>query len=237
MSELPTYKVTPEIMAAASTIERRGLDADTVALAASDSEIDSGETEPTDRETSENSDKGQQKQGVLWRDDPSLPLPNPKHERFLQAIAQGASKTIAYLEHVSPMATHKTATEQVSRLLKRVEFQERLRLLIRVRSVKEMGKGPEASAGGREAGKGEMSRDELIGELEGVVRNRQENTSDRLSAADKLAKLKGFVKDGNARKDVPDPAFMAAFLRRAAALNKDVVEVCREAENTLPVGG
>jgi hypothetical protein len=120
-------------------------------------------------------------------------------------------------------------------MMKRPDFQERLRFLLRSAKVREKEGDTGASVGGREAGAREMSREELIGELEGVVRNRTENTSDRLSAADKLAKLRGFVKDADSRKNVPDPVFMAAFLRRAQILNKDVVEVCKEADDTQPV--
>ena len=55
------------------------------------------------------------------------PLTNPRHERFVQELAQGKSATEAYINAGYDVGSDKSAGEAGSRLSKNVKVQQRLR--------------------------------------------------------------------------------------------------------------
>jgi hypothetical protein len=181
--------------------------------------------------------------------DSAKPLSNPKHDRFLQLIAQGASRSLAYQEAVNPTATRKTATEQASRLVKRGSYQARLRFLILEAKGREGRRG--VKVGGAVLGGGGSLVDAATGEIlagGGMTKGRyvellerlveeSPNEQTRLAAGEKLAKIRNWIKDPNAKKEeIPDPVFMAAYLRRAQKLNVDPVALA-EAERSKTTAG
>jgi hypothetical protein len=202
-----------DVAAAADVLSANGVDIDDLALDLSDIPPDEDQEEM---------------QKTLWNWQPSEPVPNPKHDHFLRAIAQGTTRSLAYMEHVNPQATKKTAIEQASRLVKRARYQERLRYLILSKKVDETKKATTINQAGSGAGGEGMTKAGLIAVLEGIVET-SGNENNRMVAIEKLSKLKGFIKDQESRKDIPDPAFLAAFLKRAEDENRDPVELAKEA--------
>lgn len=155
--------------------------------------------------------------------DGSVPLDNHRHEGFLRARVEGMSITDAYIKWISAKSSRKSAAEQGSKLIKGERMQRRWRFLIQEarREADQQAKNKTRN--------GELTKRDIIASLEEIIK-RSGNEANRMSAIDKLAKLKGFIRPEN-RAERPDPAFLAAFLAQAEADNTDPVTLAQRLQS------
>jgi len=159
-------------------------------------------------DTSETSDNG------LFRGDPSLPLANAKHEHFLRCYLASRNAGIAYRDAISPQCRMDTAAQQASRIMKRADVRGRLRWLL----LKEKADQADPVAGKP------MTLGVKISELEKIIL--QGTPSDRVRAIQEHNRLTGH---GRPKADgVPDPAYLAEYLRRAEDLGVAPVSLANE---------
>jgi len=151
----------------------------------------------------------------LYQSDGSAPLINPKYERFLEMYIDNGRMEVAYRACVSGNCSKESATQQASRLLKRVEITARLKFLMAARKKQITEPDP---AGGR------MTKDTKLAELEKIIRTG--TPSDRVRAIQEHNRLMAAGRAGAA--NVPDPCFLADFMRRAAQAGKAPVDLAKE---------
>jgi hypothetical protein len=151
----------------------------------------------------------------LYQSDGSAPLTNPKYERFLDMYIGTGRMEVAYRACVSGNCSKESATQQASRLLKRVEVSARLRFLMMAK--KKQVEQP-AADGVR------MTKATKLAELERIIRTG--TPSDRVRAIQEHNRLMAAGQAGAA--NVPDPCFLADFMRRAAKENKAPVDLAKE---------
>ena len=150
----------------------------------------------------------------LYQTDGSAPLANMKHERVLEMYIDTGRREVAYRACVSGNCSKDSAIQQASRVLARVEVAARLKWLIADR--KKAKDNP--AAGGR------MTREQKLGELEGIIRTG--TPADRVRAIQEHNRLMAAGRVGAA--GVPDPAFLAEFMRKAAEQGKDPVGLAKD---------
>jgi hypothetical protein len=153
----------------------------------------------------------------LYQSDGGAPLLNPKHERFLELYLDTGRREVAYRSCVSSNCSRESAIQQASRLLARVEVRARLRFLMQAR--KTATKPPEP--GGRR-----MSRVEKLVELERIIHSGGISVADRVRAIQEHNRLMAAGRAGAA--GVPDPAFLAEFMRKAGKTGKAPDALARE---------
>jgi len=151
----------------------------------------------------------------LYDGDPSQPLDDARYERFVALYLETGRGGVAYRAAVSPTCKPATAVQQASRLRRRPEVAARLQYLIR-----EQRRAAEQKA----AGGGTMDKAQKLRVLEEIIRAPAASTSDRVQAVKAHNALAG---EGKARDAVPDPAFLADYLRRAEELGRDPVDLAR----------
>lgn len=151
----------------------------------------------------------------LYQSNGSAPLINPKYERFLEMYVDTGRMEVAYRACVSGNCSKDSATQQASRLLKRGEVACRLRFLMTERKKDDAAPVAESAR---------MSRDTKLAELEKIIRTG--TPSDRVRAIQEHNRLMASGRAGAA--NVPDPCFLADFLRRAAQDGKEPVALARE---------
>lgn len=86
-----------------------------------------------------------------------------------------------------------------------------------------------ATAAGMGGSGGPLGKADVEAIYEHVARN-SANESNRMAAADKLAKLRGFIREGEQIR-APDPAFLCWFLGRCETDGADPVVVAQNASN------
>lgn len=161
--------------------------------------------------------------GSMYQSDGSAPLTNPKHERFLEVYLATGKRDVAYRTAISGSASVQTAQQQASRMMKRAEIAARLRFLISDQKRKGT-----ADPDGRR-----MSRAEKLAELETIIRTG--TPSDRVRAIQEHNRLQAV---GSAQAaGVPDPAFLADFMRRAGEAGKSPVDLANETRASADKGG
>lgn len=174
------------------------------------------------RRVADRDESTQRYAGSLFEGNAKLALENPKHEQMLQAIVAGVPRPVAYQTYVSRVGTHKTATQQASRLLKRPAILARLRWLI---SSQKKGAEQRAQAG-------RMTKADKLALLETIAQTG--NPADRVRAIQEHNRLSGDTKNG--KDEIPDPAFLADYLRRAAEAARDPVAWANELKNEASAG-
>ena len=170
--------------------------------------------------------------------DPKLALDDPKTEQFLRLIAKGANKVVAYWEAVNAKCTRKSALEQASRWLKVPANRERLRFLIREKKYDVSVAGGDHTRGGKDkpGRAAAMTKDDLIAALEKLIETTL-NESAKIQAIERVARLRGFIREPGAdKKEIPDPAYLGVFLRRAEEARQDPVEAAKRAQEGLEGG-
>lgn len=151
----------------------------------------------------------------LYQSNGSAPLINPKYERFLEMYVDTGRMEVAYRACVSGNCSKESATQQASRLLKRVEVAARLRFLMSSRKREESAPVAESTR---------MSREVKLAELEKIIRSG--TPSDKVRAIQEHNRLMAAGRAGAV--NVPDPCFLADFMRRAAQDGKEPVALARE---------
>lgn len=154
----------------------------------------------------------------LYQSDGSAPLINPKYERFLDMYIDTGRMEVAYRACISGNCSKESATQQASRLLKRVEVVARLKFLMMAK--KKQVEQP-AADGVR------MTKATKLAELERIIRTG--TPSDRVRAIQEHNRLMAAGQAGAA--NVPDPCFLADFMRRAAKEGKAPVALATELKN------
>ena len=166
----------------------------------------------------------------LFSGDPTLPLENTKHEAFVRAYLASRNASIAYRTAISPQCRMDTAAQQASRVMKRAEVRARLRYLLLQEKAETADPVP-----GRV-----MGLPVKLAELERIIRTG--TPSDRVRAIQEHNRLTGHGRPTTA--NVPDPAFLAEFLRRAEDLGLDPVQAAKtptegdgQAAHDVPASG
>jgi hypothetical protein len=167
----------------------------------------------------------------LYQSNGSAPLMNPKYERFLEMFVDTGRMEVAYRACVSGNCSKESATQQASRLLKRGEVAARLRFMMSSRKREEAAPASESTR---------MSRDVKLVELEKIIRTG--TPSDKVRAIQEHNRLMAAGRAGAA--NVPDPCYLADYMRRAAQEGKEPVALARElrgvdedAPEDIPVPG
>lgn len=174
----------------------------------------------------------------LFDFDPSQPFQDAKLESFLRAVVEGAAPSRAWQEHISDRCSKLSATQQASKRCKEPRVRARLTWLIKQRSAggaagaggaggpnQAAAGAAQAAAGGVGAGAGveqaPMTRAEIEGIYERIARGTS-NDAMKMQAAEKLAKMRGLVKD-EAETRAPDPAWLCWYLGRCEEKGVDPV--------------
>lgn len=153
---------------------------------------------------------------------PSKPLRDGNEETFCQLVVDGVEAYIAYIRAGHPNCTRKSATQQASRWGGNPRIRERLRYLIKIKKAEAL---PEERPD-------EMTRTEMVKELSKAARS-SVNMSDRVAAMKLLQQIRD-QGQGN-RKNIPDPAFLMDYLKRAHSAGKDPIQLAQEALDEIPV--
>lgn len=157
---------------------------------------------------------------LLSSDDGSSPMSPPEFEAFLISYLDNRTAYLAWKQHISSRCTDKSAGEQASRYLGRADVKRRLRFLIR----RQKAAGGEPDPEDHRAAP--QTKADAIKELERLYK-KTVDTKGKQSLMDQIIKLRGWVKGTDEQKD-PDPAWLMAFLKRAAAESRNPVDLARE---------
>ncbi len=187
-----------------------------------DTLLDMYTTPPTPPEP-ESHNKTLNDDDTLFGADPYLPLNNMRHEGFLQAVVEGEQPVIAWLKHVSPNGSRKSARDQASRLLRKPHVERRRRILTQQRvdaEKKKLADAPDLNA--------PMGKTAIIKELRQMLAETQGQDKRRGILMD-IAKLEGHLgKQDDKKAPAPDPVFLMDYLRKAKSQGRDPVEMARE---------
>jgi len=173
--------------------------------------------------------------------DPAAPFSNKKLEQFLRRMAGGANKYTAYWESVNPNCTKKSAGEQASRWLGIPANRARLRVLILEQKTQIGGSPARDKSGAAKATNAPgpapaMTKSDIISTLEKIIQSTL-NESTKIQAIERVARLRGFIREPGAdKKEIPDPAYLGVFLRRAEEARQDPVEAAKRAQEGLEGG-
>lgn len=160
--------------------------------------------------------------GSMYQSDGSAPLTNPKHERFLEVYLATGKRDVAYRTAISGSASVQTAQQQASRMMKRAEIQARLRFLISDRKRRST-----ANPDGRR-----MSSAEKLAELETIIKTG--SPSDRVRAIQEHNRLQAV--GSNKAAGIPDPAYLADFMRRAGEAGRNPVDLANDERGKSAAG-
>jgi len=148
----------------------------------------------------------------LFVGNPAMPL-DEKTEQFLALCMTTKRQGVAYQSAISGRGTLKTATQQASRLLRRPEVRARLQWLYSEKKRQILGR----PAGVR------MNKEAKLQFLETIIETG--SPSDRIAAMKEHNRLTG---DGEPQDaTIPDPAYLAEHMRKAAELGVDPVELAK----------
>ena len=148
----------------------------------------------------------------LFVGDPSQALANDR-EHFAQLIVKGVKAPVAYRTAISANVTPDSARVLASKVMREERVRGRVRWLI---------------ARARASERAVQEGDEITPEMKlAVIRDVMAtgNPVDRLRAVEAHNKTIALQRRG--RDHVPDPAFLAEYLRRAQAAGRDPVELAR----------
>lgn len=151
----------------------------------------------------------------LFNGDPSIPLDDAMTEKMLQDIVAGIERIVAYQRAGHPNCTRQTATQQVSRVLRRSANRARLRWLYQQRAATSA-----ASAKSDER----MTRDERRQILTQAARS-------AATVADKVAAIKTLElldEEDEAAQRRPDPAYLMHYFKTAEKQGLDVRQEANE---------